>query len=68
MSADTRHAGTDGGVDEHADQELLQATVVQYRESPDRCTVAPADVDDDRRLTTWLSVNADAMVPLADSR
>ena len=68
MSADTQQADVGDRVDVDAGREPLQATVVRYRDSPDRCTLAPADVDDDRRLTAWLSVNADAMVPPGDSR
>ena len=68
MSADTRQADTGESTDVLSEREPLRATVVQYRGSPDRCTVAPADVDADQRLTAWLSLNADAMVSLDDSR
>jgi len=46
----------------------LAATVVRYQNTPDRCTLSPPDVDDDRRLTAWLSVDADALVALAENR
>ena len=68
MSADTREANAGESTDLLLEREPLRATVVTYRDSPDRCTVAPANVGDERRLTTWLSVNADAMVPLDGSR
>ncbi|MFB6269417.1 MAG: hypothetical protein ABEH83_05700 [Halobacterium sp.] len=48
--------------------EPLDATVVRYKNGPDRCTVAPADVSDDQRLTAWLSVDADALVALREMR
>lgn len=46
----------------------LEATIVHYRSGPDRCTVAPGDVSDERRLTAWLSVDADALVRLGEMR
>ncbi len=46
----------------------LDATVVRYQNTPDRCTLSPPNVDSDRRLTAWLSVDADALVTLAENR
>ncbi|MFC3476620.1 DUF7511 domain-containing protein [Halobacterium litoreum] len=66
MSADSRRSS--GDADDPADQPALSATVVPYTDAPDRCTVSPADADDRRRLTEWLSVDADAVVPLSDAR
>ena len=51
-----------------ADPTPLEATVVRYQNTPDRCTLSPPDVDSDRRLTAWLSVDADALVTLAENR
>ncbi|WP_336038193.1 DUF7511 domain-containing protein [Halobacterium yunchengense] len=48
--------------------EPLEATVVRYENGPDRCTVSPRDVDRDRQLTAWLSVNAAALVALEETR
>lgn len=31
------------------------ARVVTYDDIPDQCTIYPADVDDDRRATTWIT-------------
>ncbi|QLG60235.1 DUF7511 domain-containing protein [Halorarum salinum] len=42
----------------------LRAVVVRYDGGPDRCTVSPRDVDEAHRLTRWLSVDADVLVPL----
>ncbi|GAA0267125.1 DUF7511 domain-containing protein [Halobacterium noricense] len=50
------------------DRTPLDATVVRYQNTPDRCTLSPPDVDGDRRLTAWLSVDADALVTLAENR
>jgi len=66
MPADSRRGHADG--EETVDRPALAATVVRYTDAPDRCTVSPADADDERRLTAWLSVDADAAVPLSDAR
>jgi hypothetical protein len=67
MSADsTRDAIAPPRTD--AGREPLNCTVVHYENAPDRCTVAPPDVDGDRQFTAWLSVNADALVPLGEMR
>ncbi|MCD2199683.1 MULTISPECIES: DUF7511 domain-containing protein [unclassified Halobacterium] len=50
------------------DRTPLDATVVRYQNTPDRCTLSPPNVDSDRRLTAWLSVDADALVTLAENR
>lgn len=50
------------------DRTPLDATVVRYQNTPDRCTLSPPDADSDRRLTAWLSVDADALVTLAENR
>lgn len=68
MSTDTRRSDTSETSDVLFEREPLRATVVEYRDSPDRCTVAPANARDEHRLTAWLSVDADAMVPLDASR
>lgn len=47
---------------------VLSATVVQYSDAPDRCTVSPPDATGDRRLTEWISVDADVVVSLANTR
>ena len=46
----------------------LTAAVVRYDGEPDRCTVYPEGADDGTLTTTWLSVNADCLVPLEDAR
>lgn len=63
---ETRDGATDSG--QRTATEPLEATVVHYRNGPDRCTVAPGDVSDERRLTAWLSVDADALVRLGEMR
>ncbi|UIP00911.1 hypothetical protein Hbl1158_06015 [Halobaculum sp. CBA1158] len=55
---DPRFAAPDG----------LRAAVVRHEGEPDRCTVYPADADDVALVTTWLSVNADCLVPLEEVR
>jgi len=66
MSADSLHG--DSRSTDVPPREPLDGTVVRYRDAPDRCTVAPPDVDSDRELTAWLSVNADALVALTEMR
>jgi hypothetical protein len=68
MSADAHPETVDAGPVEESPEPALSATVVNYRNSPDRCTVAPADVSDDRQFTAWLSIDADALVSLAELR
>lgn len=67
MSADTTRDAVDTAPPD-GDPAPLDATVVRYRDEPDRCTVTPRGVGGDRRYTTWLSVNADALVTLAEMR
>jgi hypothetical protein len=50
------------------DRTPLDATVVRYQDTPDRCTLSPPNVDSNRRLTAWLSVDADALVTLVENR
>jgi hypothetical protein len=46
----------------------LRSVVVRYESSPDRRTVYPVGVEEDERLTLWLSADADAFVDLDASR
>ncbi|AAG19642.1 MULTISPECIES: hypothetical protein [Halobacterium] len=46
----------------------LQLTVVRYSDDADRATVTPVSVVDGDVTTTWLSVDAGAVVSLADAR
>ena len=46
----------------------LTAAVVRHDGEPNRCTVYPDDADDTTLVTTWLSVDADCLVALADAR
>ncbi|CQH57866.1 uncharacterized protein HHUB_2618 [Halobacterium hubeiense] len=66
MSTDTTRGAPQSRDD--ADTTPLEATVVRYQNTPDRCTLSPPDVNGDRRLTAWLSVDADALVTLAEHR
>jgi hypothetical protein len=49
-------------------QPALSLAVVQYADSPDRCTIYPPDATGDERLSTWLSANRDAFVDLDTMR
>jgi hypothetical protein len=63
---ETRDDATDSG--QRTATDPLEATVVHYQNGPDRCTIAPRDVSDERRLTAWFSVDADALVRLGEMR
>lgn len=41
---------------------------VDDADDPDAVTLFPADADDRTLLTTWLTADVDAAVPLADAR
>jgi len=43
----------------------LSLTVVRYEDGPDRCTVYPPNATGDAQLSTWLSVDYEAVVDLA---
>jgi hypothetical protein len=68
MTADAASETVDAAPVEDAPEPALSATVVKYRNSPDRCTVTPADVSEDQQFTAWLSIDADAVVSLAEVR
>ncbi|MHC3439083.1 DUF7511 domain-containing protein [Natrialbaceae archaeon A-gly3] len=46
----------------------LESVVVQYEDGPDRCTIAPRDCPDEKKLTTWLTADVEAFVDLEDAR
>lgn len=42
----------------------LQATVVEYENAPDECTLFPRDVSGMDRMTTWITAKEDSFVDL----
>ena len=44
----------------------LSMTVVEYGEGADRCTVYPPGLSGDARMSTWLSADRTAFVPLSE--
>lgn len=40
----------------------LRATVVEFVDDHDQCTIYPADVGEGRQVTTWISARGDAFV------
>lgn len=46
----------------------LQLTVVHYTGGPDRGTIAPSEVAEYERMTTWLSADRRAFEPLESNR
>ncbi|GAA0301312.1 DUF7511 domain-containing protein [Halarchaeum salinum] len=51
-----------------APEHALDSVVVRQERGPDRCTCYPDDADEETRLTTWLSVNADIVRELESMR
>jgi len=66
MSAHAR--GGDAPAPADHDRPTLCVHVVRYPDEPDRVTVSPQAVSEAEHTTTWLSVDADAVVSLADAR
>ena len=44
----------------------LEATIVEYDDAPNECTIAPTDVSDVDRMSTWISAQEGSYVELAD--
>jgi len=65
MSADARGGDAFSAPDDDSE---LRLHVVRYTDQPDRVTVSPRDVSAADYTTTWLSVDANAVVPLTDAR
>lgn len=42
----------------------LRATIVEYEDAPDECTIFPRDVSDVERMTTWISAEEGSYVDL----
>ena len=43
----------------------LRATVVEYEDAPDECTIFPRGVSGVERMTTWISAEEGSYVDLA---
>lgn len=67
MSVDTT-AGDAPRTTVPAPDYALECVTVAQERGPDRCTLYPDDADEETRLTTWLSVNADVARDLATMR
>ncbi|ELY82645.1 DUF7511 domain-containing protein [Natrinema gari] len=50
------------------DETDLESIVVRYEDRPDRWTITPRECPESDRMTTWLSVDAQAIVDLDDVR
>lgn len=46
----------------------LVATVVEYAEVPDECTIHPIEPTDDELMTCWVTALEGSFVPLPDAR
>jgi hypothetical protein len=42
----------------------LRATVVEYENAPDECTIYPSGVTGMEQMTTWISAEEDSFVDL----
>ena len=56
------HQGVDGPATK------LRATVVEYEEAPNECTIHPRGVSGMDRMTTWISAEEGAYVDLESFR
>jgi hypothetical protein len=61
MSA-TGHGGLGGATMQ------LRATVVEYEDAPDECTIFPRRVSGIERMTTWISAEESSYVDLESIR
>jgi|AntRauMinimDraft_4_1070384.scaffolds.fasta_scaffold00025_59 hypothetical protein len=70
MAVDARGGGAPDRFDsdDAHDPPALCAHVVRHTDEPDRVTVCPQAVSAADHTTAWLSVDADAVVSLADAR
>lgn len=46
----------------------LRATVVEYQDDPDECTIYPQDVSHWDRMTTWITAEEGSFVKLETQR
>lgn len=46
----------------------LRATVVEYDDAPDECTIFPGNVSEWERLTTWITAQEGSFVDLQSVR
>lgn len=46
----------------------LRATVVEYEDAPDECTIYPQDVSHWDRMTTWITAEEGSFVELESQR
>jgi hypothetical protein len=67
MSADARRGDARTSFDDE-NRPDLRVHVVRYADEPDRATLTPRAVSAADHTTTWLSIDADALVSLADAR
>jgi len=68
MSPDARSGGPAVQRENAPERPALRVHVVRYSDEPDRVTLSPRHVSDADHATTWLSVDADSVVSLADAR
>lgn len=42
----------------------LRATIVEYEDAPDECTIFPSDTSDIERMSTWISAKEGSYIDL----
>lgn len=47
---------------------LIRATIVQYDDHPDECTLHPDEPDEDSRLTEWITAESGGYLSLMTCR
>jgi len=61
-----RSTSPNGRHDHPANQ--LRATIVEYADRTNRCTICPRDLTREELMVTWITADASAFVDLKDAR
>jgi|GEM_PF-689204 len=59
---------SDGGATTDTSQGGVRAVVARYRDEPNQCTIFPETVEEDERLTVWITAEAPWYVDLWEHR
>lgn len=45
-------------------RQLIRATIVEYDDKVDECTLHPVDPEDDKRITEWITARRESYLSL----
>lgn len=65
---DTDEQKSPEAVPDEDDFDWLSHRIAHQTDDPDRYTVFPSDVDEDRKLSTWMTVDAACVIELESAR